>query len=147
MEKKGSFLLPLTRAQRFFVIVVGLVFIGAAIYGYRDTFSFAENLKETQGIVVGVQKERRSDAKGTWYTTYRPVVEFETGGKKYRFLATVSSPGYRNAEGRAVRVLYDPENPQNARLAEEELTYFYLLFGICGALAVLFGLKAPLKEG
>ena len=102
------------RASRFAIPIllaagVGLVVLGAHLH--RSTNAFLAKAVSGSGRVVDLAMSHSSDS-----TTYAPVVEFEVDGRTYRFKDSIGSdpPSYRR--GDAVKVLYDPDRPANARI-------------------------------
>jgi hypothetical protein len=102
------------RMNRFAVPVLllaggGLLWLG--VHLHTTTATFLQTAVPSPGIVVALATNASSDGD-----TYAPVVEFEAGGRTYRFKDSVSSnpPSYRR--GDPVRVLHDPADPANARI-------------------------------
>ncbi len=147
METKAS-ITPMTKNQRFCVIIVGLAFIAAGIYIYADMYNFGKGVSTTEGTIVGLQNQEGTRWKGrkTYKTvTYRPVVEFTVGARKYKFLADVASDLYK--VNQRVRVNYDPKNPSKSpRLAGKVELLWPAVGVLCGVIAVLLGFFAPPKE-
>jgi len=147
METNAS-ITPMTKTQRFFVIIVGLVFIAAGIYMYADMYNFGKGVSETEGTIVGLQNVEGTRRKGrkTYKTvTYRPVVEFTVGARQHKFFADVASDLYK--VNQRVRVNYDPKNPSKSpRLAGKVELIWPAVGLLCGVLAVLFGFFAPSKK-
>jgi Protein of unknown function (DUF3592) len=88
---------------------VGLVVLGAHLH--RSTSTFLAKAAHAPGRVVGLAVNHSTDND-----TYSPVVEFEALGHTYRFKDSIGSspPSYRR--GDEVAVLYDPDQPRNARI-------------------------------
>lgn len=147
MKSKGS-ITPLTRTQRFFVAILGVAFIAAGIYMYADMSNFGKGIRKTEGIIVGVQKEQKTEHSGSrryTHVTYRPVVEFAVGEKKYKFLAKAASDFYKVDQ--KIRVNYDPKNPsQFARLAGKKELLVPVVCAVFGVIALLLAFLAPSKK-
>jgi hypothetical protein len=112
---------------------VGLLFLGAHLH--RTTAMFLERAVGAPGVVVEMATNESSDGN-----TYAPVVAFEHQGRKYRFKHSISSnpPSYRR--GQAVAVLYDPDDPREARIDRGRWnTAMPILIGGAGALLCLLG--------
>jgi Protein of unknown function (DUF3592) len=88
---------------------VGIAVLGA--YLHRNTSAFLAKALPAAGRVVDLAVNHSSHS-----STWSPVVEFEVGDRRYRFKDSIGSdpPSYRR--GDAVRVLYDPDQPQRARI-------------------------------
>ena len=151
MEAKGS-ITPLTKTQRFFVILTGLAFIVAGVYMYADIFNFGKGVKTTEGTVVGLLKDKHTHRSGSTESTsvyYRPIVEFTVGTAKYKFASsTGSGSGFGAYEvGQTVRVNYDPKNPSKSpNLAGKKELFWPMVPVLCGAIAMLLGVFAPSKK-
>ncbi len=111
--------------------LVGLVFLGVAFFTTRAELAFRAGAISAPGTVV--ELESRSGSKGG--TVYAPVFEFaDRNDRVHRVTASVASspPSFRRGE--AVRVLYRPENPEEARLDSFMETWFLpLIFGAIGS--------------
>jgi hypothetical protein len=94
------------------LILAAAVLMGLGVREFATTQRFLAKASTADGVVVRVDKVR--DEKGT---VYYPVVRFVTAsGQVVEYTDNVGQkpPAYR--VGDAVRVLYDPANPQKARL-------------------------------
>jgi hypothetical protein len=95
---------------RSFLPIGVAVFIFGVVMLVR-TVQFVSKAERTTGTVVAVHEDTDSD--GT--TVYYPDVEFNTAaGETIKFSSHSSSNA---SEGDEVDVLYDPDNPHDARLA------------------------------
>jgi hypothetical protein len=96
------------------LLLVAVLLIGLGVRGVVATQRFLASTSAADGVVVEVDDDTNYE-KGT--TTYYPVVRFVTGSGKvvqYRDHSGENPPAYQ--VGDLVRVLYDPANPQGARL-------------------------------
>jgi len=94
----------------FFLLAgVGLVLFGGHLR--KQTEFFLERAVPAAGVVVDVVANDSGDT-----TTYAPVVAFEHQGRTYRFKDSVGSNPPSHRMGEAVRVLYDPGRPSDARI-------------------------------
>lgn len=102
----------------FTLIGIGML-VGAALI-YRNTSSFLAGASKAEGTVVELVRSRSSNS-----ITYQPVVQFAgQSGQTIEFVSSISSnpPEYRI--GQKIPVLYDPADPQDARI-----TGFFSLWG------------------
>lgn len=148
MATKAS-ITPLSKVQRFFIIILGLAFIGTGIYIYADMFNFGKGVSTSKGKIIGIQKveDMRYNSSGKRYksVTHRPVVEFTVGAKKIKFVEKVASDFYKVDQ--EVRVNYDPKNPStSSRLAGKKELAFPAIAVLFGAIALLLGFFAPSKK-
>lgn len=146
MAAKGS-ITPLTKTQRFFVLITGLAFILAGVYMYADIFNFGKGVRTTEGTVFSLMKSEHSRSGSTAKVAYYPIVEFTVGKTKYKFLSNTGS-GFGSYEvGQTVRVNYDPKNPSNSpNLAGKKELFWPMVAVLCGAIAMLLGVLAPPRK-
>jgi len=113
---------------------VGLLFLG--VHLHKKTGEFLAKAVRAPGVVVEMATNHSSDGADT----YAPVVDFEHQGRKYTFKDTISSnpPSFRRGE--AVGVLYDPDQPRDARIDRGRWNKAVpILIGGFGALLCLIG--------
>lgn len=94
-----------------FVNVFWLFFIGLSLYFLQSSWRLARHGQPATGVVVALDERRDSDG-----VTYSPVVEFDTGGRTYRFDSGISSYPAAYDVGERVAILYDPANPNHAKI-------------------------------
>ncbi len=83
-----------------------LLGIGFGLYSLSQSVGTVS----TAGAVVEVMSERDSEGD----LAYRPVVEYEVGGRRYKVKAMVASSFWRLQIGERVKILYRPEQPATA---------------------------------
>ena len=112
--------MPVNRAAaRLIFVVVGiaagipLFLIG--LYANVDSILFHRRALQTEAYVLNVRATATNFPWGPAYT-YNYYVEFNLSGKIIR--AHLPATGSRFEQGQAVSLLYDPANPENARLAD-----------------------------
>lgn len=104
---------------------VGFLFLLLAVFIYIRTVSFINSAQEVVGTVIRLESSRSS--KGG--TTYAPVFQFRTiEGQMIEVRDNMSSNPPMFREGQSVEVLYDPENPQKARIKKWFSLYYLPLF-------------------
>jgi uncharacterized protein DUF3592 len=100
----------------------GIGMLVASFFVFSNTTSFIGRAVEANGKVTDLERSRSSNSS----TTYRPVVEFTTAtGKRIEFVSSVGSSPPSHRVGEAVKVLYNPTDPQSARIK----SFFQLWFG------------------
>lgn len=108
--------------------VFGLLAIGFALY----TFNFIRHASRTDGTVVALTEHIEDDKS----VTYTPTFTFTTGSSrsitKKSHIGT--NPGF--SLGERVPILYDPKNPQDAKIATT--AQLWLVPIILGIICVLF---------
>jgi hypothetical protein len=113
----------------------GLGLLGAAARILRGTGAFLRRAVSATGEVVSLQTVPPTDAQEL--PTYRPTVVFTVPpGQRVRFQSIAHSYPAEHAVGTKVPVLYDPERPQDARIAS--FTSLWLLPCILGGLGLTF---------
>jgi WD40 repeat protein len=107
------------------LLLAGIVGVGVGVKGLVDSRRFMATASSANGVVVDVARviERRQEGSGshTYYKNvpvYYPVVQFVTAREQVvRFEADEGSQKRSAYQvGASIRVLYDPANPQDARL-------------------------------
>ena len=111
---------------------IGVLLLAVAAVTAFFTFRFVAGSERADGTVVDLRESYDSEDDTT---SYYPVVRFETadGSRRIRFESDVSTSG---DVGDTVEVLYDPDDPQDAKLGG-----FFNLWGlslIFGALGAVF---------
>ena len=136
MLAAGFFIFPTVTMGAFFSLS-GLLLIGAAVYLCVETLQFVRGALSADGIVVGFEEreDEEQDENERKYSieigpiswsfgpkparrvSFFPRVEFETQDHEKRVFTSDDGsrkPSYR--VGQPVRVLYDPAQPQVARI-------------------------------
>jgi hypothetical protein len=114
-------------------LVAGLGMLGGAGYLVADTRHDIAVGASAEGVVIDLILSRDSDGDDTYY----PRVRFATPtGESVEFTGSVGSTPAAFDVGEAVAVLYDPADPQDARID----SFFQLWFGplILGFLGFVF---------
>lgn len=126
---------------RILFILVGAGLLALAAVLFQHSRAFEANAVATEGVVVELVESRSDDS-----ITYRPVVTFTTDeGTRVTFTSRAGSNPPVYSLGDPVEVLFDPDNPQNARLdGFFEAMGAWLIFGGIGALFLVGGLGALL---
>ena len=119
---------------KYVFAIVGAAMLAGAFALYNNTASFLDRSATAQGTVVELIRSRSSDS-----TSYYPVVQFRAAsGREIEFQSNSGSnpPSYNR--GAQVTVLYEPANPEDAKIDG-----FFSLWGgtlIVGILGAVFGL-------
>lgn len=130
--------------QAGFPLLVGALLLVACGFGISRTRRFLEGAESAEAHVVDMEKRRRRPLGGGIPTTvYHPVVSFTTlDGEEVTATAPISYPT-RRMLGAVVGVVYDPSQPDHARIdTTKGRGWLGLgLIGIFGAFLVLFGVR------
>lgn len=104
---------------------IGVGMLVGSFFIFSSTSSFIGRAVEADGKVTELERSRSSSSSSS-STMYRPVVEFTTAtGKRIEFTSSVGSSPPSHRVGESVRVLYNPANPESARIK----SFFQLWFG------------------
>lgn len=139
-----SFRLPLLRLEFILPLIICLPFFIIGVITLNDVSNAVQSFITVSGVVVENDTTLFSD--GT--SAYVPVVEFYTNrGDKIRFtddsVGTIP-PAYQ--PGDKVEVIYNPENPLEARISSfVHLYLFPVIFIVVGLLPILIILFIQLK--
>jgi hypothetical protein len=97
---------------KYISALIGLAFFIGAWFSYKSTTDFLDRAEDAEGEVIEMIRSRSDDSY-----TYKPVVEFTTpSGVQIEFTSSTSSNPPSYDVGEIVDVLYDPEDPNNARI-------------------------------
>jgi hypothetical protein len=116
-------------------LVVGLGMLYGGFSFWRSNAAFAAHASSADGTVTDLAYSSSSKGKGT----YRPVVEFTApNGSKVHITGSGGSNPPAYARGDKVRVLFDPANPEQAKID----SFMEQSFGplILGGMGAIFGL-------
>jgi hypothetical protein len=129
------------KAGAFVGVIFGLLGIGMLVggifWGLR-TREFIARAERADGRVIEMVAKRDSDGD----RTYSPTVQFMAkDGTQTTFTSSVSSNPPSHREGDAVKVLYDPANPRDAKIESFTELWFgpLLLGGVMGVIFTLVG--------
>jgi hypothetical protein len=112
---------------------IGVVALVVGVVTLVRTVQFVQRAEHATGTVIDLSRETDSEGSVTFY----PVVRFTTGvGKTIEFKSSSGSSPPSHSEGDTVDVLYDPDDPNDARLSG--LFDLWLLPAVALALGVAF---------
>jgi hypothetical protein len=124
-------------------LLVGLGLFGGGIYSYLSVGDFIAGAASADGVVIGLEREQDADGD----TTYYPRVQFEAEGRSYQFKGQVGSGYGTFSVGEQVEVLYDPADPDRARINSfVQLWFFPMFLGVLGAVFTAFGASATFGD-
>lgn len=112
--------------------------------GYTSTKTFMVNAEQARGTVVEVAARSGTDSSGNPTIYFYPVVEFTAAdGRAVRYQSSVGSSRPSQQVGQAVEIVYNPANPQDARVNSFTEVWLWpvVLLGM-GAVFVLAGVGA-----
>jgi uncharacterized membrane protein YidH (DUF202 family) len=127
-------------------ILIGIGLIIMSVYTFNKTDKFLDKATETKGVVVDVyikQHSKTDSDKKNHKPEYCPVIKFATeDGDTLEFKSTSGSTNFDYYKtGKEVDVLYDPDNPSNARIKNSKQTTktsSFIMIGV-GILVIVGG--------
>jgi hypothetical protein len=129
-----------TKGSAFLALALGAALLAAAGYMGLQVKQLIAVAAKAEGTVVDF--ERRSSKGGT---SYAPVFAFTAADGATRRFTTSGSGDYK--KGESVEVLYDPQNPEDARLNTfMELWFGSLAVGAFGLLCLGAGIGTLVYE-
>ena len=119
------------------MVLAAIVAILVGTFSLIKTRDFLVKAVEANGKIVELDRKNSGDG-----VTYSPVFSFvEASGKQHTIHSSLSTNPPRYEIDEKVSVLYDPQNPQKARIDSFLNLYFVpLVMGIIGAINLLIGL-------
>lgn len=112
---------------------VGFLLAALALFFFIRTRIFINNSQLTQGTITQMVYSRDSESSG-----YTPVFRFRTlEGQDVEVSGNLRSNPPQFQVGQTIDVLYDPENPQKARIKKWMNLYF--VSALLGFLGLVFG--------
>ena len=114
-------------------VVIGAGLLVAAVGSFQSTQGFIASADVTTGVVVDLERRESRDSDGNRSVTYYPVVQYRLpsgGTRQFRSSTGSNPPSYR--QGQEVEVLYQPDNPRDARI-----NGFFSLWGMTMILSVM----------
>ena len=133
--------------QRFYAIIVGIIFLGAGIFLFIKSDNLAKNCtKEAEAIVVEMDEELSTDSDGNTSFLYYPVIEYKAGDKevKQKMDSGSSNPAYNI--GDKLTILYNPNKIDEFIVKGEKSSkiFSYALIAV-GALITIYGVVVAIK--
>jgi Protein of unknown function (DUF3592) len=116
------------------VFSLGALLLVLGVIIWINTRLFMARAQQVKGSVDHMKYRRDSDGGG-----YAPVFQFKTlGGESIQVAGIIYSNPPQYKAGQVVDVLYDPKNPQRARINKGSNMYFvpFLLVG-CGIVLLI----------
>ncbi len=114
--------------------LVGMLLAVIAIFLFVRTRIFLRTAQEVKGTVIRMVYHHSSEGGGG----YSPVYQFRTlEGQTIEAGDSMSSNPPMFREGQVIDVLYDPANPQKARIKKWMSLYFVSV--LLGGLGLVFG--------
>ncbi len=117
MQEKHRKEMKIVGALTALFCLIGIVLVVLGFRDYAKTRSFVSVAASTSGEVTGFEKWEPEVSTSERDSILYAVVVFETGeGREVRFQGPSQDGLAKYEEGDKVDVLYDPENPEDARI-------------------------------
>lgn len=111
---------------------VGIFMIALGAFFYFRTKSFSEKAQETKGTVTELAYEEDSEGSG-----YYTIFQFTTiSGQVIEKTGNIRSSPPAHQVGEVIDVLYDPANPNDARIKKTSSLYFVPM--LLGGMGIVF---------
>ena len=128
--------------HNFWLLLAGVFTFLVAIFVLWKEVTMRRFGVYTTGVIVGVRREVQWNGDGGRAVLYRPLVQFVTvDGQQVLWRSTSASSFGRNAQGKPMRLIYDPRNPQ--RVIINSWTNYLVIALLClmsvVCLALFFG--------
>jgi hypothetical protein len=114
----------------------------AVLFGYLSiqNYRFVHQAATTQGTVISLDPRPPAGSTRTPRgVTRAPTVRYVVAGKSYTYTAAHGTYRQRHLVGSTIEVLYDPSNPQRARLRGEGRVMIPLITSGFATTALLLG--------
>jgi len=115
--------------------LVGLLSLYAAWRMAANTRAFQRTAAHATGIVTALKEETSRNKDGSTSHAFYPTIKFQTSdGRNASFTADTAVDEHEFSVGETIKVLYAPENPQQARIDSfDSLGAGPITLGIFGA--------------
>ena len=123
----------------FYIAFFVMPFLSIGVYELYKAEQMLHEFAQADGTIVGNSYSISRTASGDEGGAYYPIVEFEIAdGGKIRFTDGIGSlpPDYE--VGERIKILYDPKNPQTARVYSWKRIWFVPVLLTCVGLLPVF---------
>lgn len=119
--------------ENIIVILAAIVPLGVSAYLFMNTRKFVNAATKTKGTVIRL--DPREGSKGG--TIYLPIFEFRTlDGQVITVAHDSAQKPAQYKVGQSIDVLYNPENPQDAKISGSTNLYMLpVIFAVVGVVA------------
>ncbi|QTF10550.1 DUF3592 domain-containing protein [Brenneria izadpanahii] len=124
-------------------LVIGMMILGGSGYLFIKDYKFKQSAVSAKGVIVDLDRSVKKSSSSSESSSYYPIVGFfGPDGKKITFRSDMGSSSYADSYGEVVDVLYDPDNPGNAKINPQSTFLFYFapfMMAIMGLTFILVG--------
>lgn len=125
-------------AAGFFIIGAAFTAIGAGIHHAFKKKAYACSVP-TDAVITEYKQEWSLTAGGEGNLLWHPTFAYTAGGKTYKVHSVIGSRKKKFEEGQAMTLFYDPSDPINYYVPEENPLYITKLFIFIGIVFLIFG--------
>ena len=133
--------------QKFGCLIVGIIFIGVAVFMYFKNSNLVKNCTvDAIATVVDMREDFTADSDGSGYMYY-PIIEYQAGENKVEVeMSTGSStPAYRINE--KINILYNPNKTDEFIIKGDSTSNIIsIVFGVLGLGLFAYGIVIVLKK-
>lgn len=124
------------------VALLPAIFLGFAAWNCYKTYTFIKAASRAQGRVINLEAHAMVARGGISNVSYFPRIRYQTpGGQEIEFVSRSKGGHDESSPGSLIEVLYDPANPERARVNRfSELWESSLLFFGFGSFFIIFPL-------
>ena len=125
------------KAIGIFILACSVIPFSHGIYSFVKTKNFLLKAVKTQGKVLDLKEYSSGDG-----VVYRPVFSFmDNAGNNHIIHSTQGSNPPRYGIGDSISILYEPEEPKDAKINSFFNLWLYsIIGGFCGIICVFMGL-------
>ncbi|MFE8101138.1 DUF3592 domain-containing protein [Brenneria goodwinii] len=124
-------------------LVIGMMIFGGSGYFFIKDYNFKQSAVSAKGVIVDLDRSVNKSSSSSASSSYFPIIAFfAPDGKKITFRSDMGSSSYADSYGEVVDVLYDPDNPGNAKINPQSTFLFYFapfMMAIMGLTFILVG--------
>ena len=120
------------------ILVIGIPFAVVSVFELKNTLNLLSNSHKTLGKIVGIEEERQRN-RGSMYS---PVIKYKSvAGDEYVYSSTTKT-GYTSYKiGQEIELIYDKNNPQNARANSFlDIWLLTIILGVGGWVSTIGGI-------
>ena len=119
------------------ILVVGIPFAIVSVFEFKNTLNLLSNSRKTFGRIIDIEEEKRRNGG----YMYSPVIKYKSvTGDEYIYDSNTKT-GYTSYKiGQEIELIYDKNNPQNARVNSFlDIWFLTIIMGVGGWASTIGG--------
>lgn len=120
------------------ILVVGIPFAIISVFEFKNTLNLLSNSHKTLGRIIDIEEEKRRNGG----YMYSPVIKYKSvTGDEYIYDSNTKT-GYTSYKiGQEIELIYDKNNPQNARVNSFlDIWFLTIIMGVGGWASTIGGI-------